>query len=153
MSGGIKDKYTMLSKPLLLFAVSCLLWAGCSVTGDRGECLAPVKVHINDIRISQVDFPETKSVMDIADYTGVKTITLEFFKSDESLQYNVSQLRANTETYGTFSDFSLSLPYGTYDMAVIAHVNEKPVIFRSIDEAVFDNEKPRETLSSYQILL
>ena len=91
--------------------------------------------------------------MDFADYTGVKTLTLAFFKSDGSLQYNVSQLRVNTETYDTFGDFSLSLPYGTYDMAIIAHVNEMPVIFRSIDEAVFDNEKPREPLSSYQILL
>ena len=84
-----------------------LLWAGCSVIGDRGECHAPVNVHVNDIRISQDDFPETKSVMDIADYTGVKTITLAFFKSGGSLQYNVSQLRANTETYDTFGDFTL----------------------------------------------
>ena len=68
--------------PLLIFA---LLFAACHK--DTGT--AKVHVNVNDFAISQEDM--SKSSENVADYAGVKAITLAFYKtSDGTEQYNTT---------------------------------------------------------------
>lgn len=73
--------------------------------------------EVNTFSVSQEDTPLTKAAQSVADYTAVKSITLAFFNSDGSEQYKSTQLRSSTASFG---DFSLTLPYGSYKMIVIA---------------------------------
>lgn len=95
----------------LLFAASC------SIKEDRIQCHAPVTVCVNTFSVSQEDIPLTKAAQSVADYTAVKSITLAFFNSDGTEQYKSTQLRSSAASFG---NFSLTLPYGSYKMIVIA---------------------------------
>lgn len=129
---------------LAAIAATALICAtSCSIKEDRIQCEVPVHVSvINDFTVTQEDFP-TKAVEPVSTNASVKSITLAFYTTDGTLQYKADQLKADTPT--GFGDFSLTLPYGAYKMIVIAHGSEKPILLNSMNEAVFDDIKPRET--------
>ena len=128
------------------------MFAGCStesdVTVEDAQALAPVTVRVSDFSMSVEDFqePQTRAASSVADYSGVKALTLAFYKTDGTTQaYCTTQLKADNTTYTTFGNFSLSLPVGNYKMIVIGYGSEVPVVFNSMMEVVFGEEKARET--------
>ena len=128
------------------------MFAGCStesdVTVEDAQALAPVTVRVSDFSMSVEDFqePQTRAASSVADYSGVKALTLAFYKTDGTTQaYCTTQLKADNTTYTTFGNFSLSLPVGNYKMIVLGYGSEVSVVFNSMTEVVFGEEKARET--------
>lgn len=132
---------------LSLFAAATLLFAACHK--DNGT--AKVRVNVNDFAISQEDI--SKSSEDVASYSGVKAITLAFYKANGYEQYKTTQLRDDTSTYSTFGHFDLSLPMGSYTMVVIGHGlndGEQAITLTSPTSATFGNNPARETFAATQ---
>ena len=129
---------------LAAIAATALICAtSCTIKENRIQCEVPVHVSVtNDFTITQEPIP-TKAVEPVSTNSVVKSITLAFYKPDGTLQYKADQLKADTPT--GFGDFSLTLPYGSYKMIVIAHGSENPIQLSSMTEAAFDDIKPRET--------
>ena len=129
---------------LAAVAATALICAtSCSIKENRIDCLAPVHVKVtNDFTVIQEDIP-TKAVQSVAENSDIKSITLAFYKQGGTLQYKSDQLKADMTT--GFGDFSLTLPYGSYKMIAIAHASENPILLSSMNEAIFDDIKPRET--------
>lgn len=100
--------------------------------------------------VSQENIPLTKAAQSVADYTAVKSITLAFFNSDGSEQYKSTQLRSSAASFG---NFSLTLPYGSYKMIVIAHEGDFPITLSGLSEANFGGEKPKDTFLYSQDLV
>ena len=140
-------------KNSILFAGLILLAASCSsesdVTVSNPEVgTAPVSVRVNNFTVEQ-GFPGTRGLTrttsTVADYAGVKAITLAFYKSDGSQECCTTQLRADDSNYDTFGEFSLSLPYGEYTMIVLGYGSEVPIVLTSKTSVAFGEEKSRET--------
>ena len=107
-------------KNSILFAGLVLLAASCSSESDvtvsnSEDATVPVSVRVNNFTVEQ-GLPGTRgltrTVQSVADYAGVKAITLAFYKSDGSQECCTTQLRADDSNYDTFGEFSLALPYG-----------------------------------------
>ena len=130
--------------PLLIFA---LLFAACHK--DNGT--AKVHVRVNDFTISQEDM--SKSSENVADYEGVKAITLTFYTSTGDEHYKVTQMRADATTYTTFGEFDLSLPMGSYTMVVLGYglnEGEPAITLTSPTSATFGDNPARETFVAIQ---
>lgn len=56
----------------------------------------------------------------MADYDGVKAITLAFFNGTTEV-YKTTQFRADNTTYTTFGEFDCTLPMGSYTMVVLGY--------------------------------
>lgn len=125
-----------------------VLVAGCKK--KNADILVPVHFIVNDFSISQDTIP---SKGDIPGYTGVKAVTLAFFKSDNTEQYNETQFRNDPTTYTTFGDFSLSLPMGSYTMVVLGYGlndGEPGITLTSPTSATFGDYPARETFVATQ---
>lgn len=132
----------------VIIAISCLLAASCCK--DNGT--AKVHVRVNDFSISQEEIG-MKTPTDVADYSGVKAITLAFYTSAGAEQYKVTQLRSDATTYTTFGEFDCSLPMGSYTMVVIGHGlndGEPAVTLTSPTSATFGDNPARETFVATQ---
>ena len=133
---------------LFLLATATLLFAACHK--DTGT--AKVHVNVSDFAISQEDMSKTSE--NVADYAGVKAITLAFYKtSDGTEQYKTTQLRADATTYTTFGHFDLSLPMGSYTMVVLGYGlndGEPAITLTSPTSATFGNNPARETFAATQ---
>ncbi len=141
----------MKTKFLFVIAALALLFVGCKDNDSVMErSMAPVKVHVNDFSVSQEEFVATRATQPVADYTGVKTITLAFYKTDGTQQSCTTQMRADASTYTTFGEFSLSLPVGSYKMIVLGYGSDYPIVFNSMTDVYFGEEKPRETFCYMQ---
>ena len=131
----------------LLLAVACLFTVSCHK--DTGT--AKVHVNVNDFSISQEDMSKTSE--NVADYNGVKAITLAFYKADGTEQYKTTQLRADASTYTTFGHFDLSLPMGSYTMVVLGYGlndGEPAITLTSPTSATFGDYPARETFAYTQ---
>ena len=131
----------------LFLAIACLFTVSCHK--DTGT--AKVHVNVSDFAISQEDM--SKSSENVADYTGVKAITLAFYTSDGTEQYKTTQLRADASTYTTFGHFDLSLPMGNYTMVVLGYGlsgNEPAITLTSPTSATFGDNAVRETFAATQ---
>ena len=132
----------------VIIAISCLLAVSCHK--DNGT--AKVHVNVSDFAISQEDMSKTSE--NVADYAGVKAITLAFYKtSDGTEQYKTTQLRADATTYTTFGHFDLSLPMGSYTMVVLGYGlndGEPAITLTSPTSATFGNNPARETFVATQ---
>jgi len=131
----------------LLLAVACLFTISCHK--DTGT--AKVHVNVNDFSISQEDM--SKSSENVADYNGVKAITLAFYTSNGTEQYKTTQLRADASTYTTFGHFDLSLPMGSYTMVVLGYGlndGEPAITLTSPTSATFGDNPARETFVATQ---
>lgn len=130
--------------------LACLLLTACSKeAADEATTMARVNVHVSGFTVSQQDFASVnRAGTALADYSGVKAITLAFYTSDGTTQkYCTTQLKADNSTYTTFGDFSFALPIGNYKMVVLAYGSESPVTFNSMTSVAFGEEKSRETFS------
>ena len=135
-------------KKVTLFLAVILLVTGCA----KKEALVPVRVHINEFSISQEEIP-SKTASDVADYSGVKAITLAFYTADGDEQYKVTQMRADATTYTTFGEFNLSLPMGSYTMVVLGYGlndGEPAITLTSPTSATFGDNPARETFVATQ---
>ena len=137
-------KNSILIAGLILLAASCSKENDLTVK-DIEEGSAPVTVRVDNFSVEQEDLMGTRATESVADYTGVKAITLAFYNGDGTQQYCTTQLRADATTYTTFGNFSLALPYGEYTMIVLGYGSELPIVLTSKTVAAFGEEKSRET--------
>lgn len=109
-------------------------------------------VNVNDFSISQEEMG-AKTATDVADYSGVKAITLAFYTSTGNEHYKVTQMRADATTYSTFGEFDLSLPMGSYTMVVLGYglnEGEPAITLTSPTSATFGDYPARETFVATQ---
>lgn len=126
-----------------------LLFASCQKNGG----VATVRLHVNNFNVSQEEFPELRSASDVADYSGVKAITLAFYTADGTEQYKVTQMRADATTYTTFGEFDLSLPMGSYTMVVLGYGlndGEPAITLTGPTSSTFGDYPARETFVATQ---
>lgn len=128
---------------LVATAATLLLATSCFIKENRIQCQAPVTVSVNTFSISQEDIQITKAAQNVTDIAATKSITLAFFDESGTQIRKIDQLRADVTTYETFGTFSLSLPWGTYKMVVIAHDGENPIVLNDLSDANFETEKPK----------
>lgn len=137
---------------LLVFGLTTMFTSCHKETGDSpAGGTAKVKVMFNDFSITTGDYDDgTPSKDAVADYSGVKAMTLAFFDAQGNEIYNTTQLRADNTTYTTFGEFALSLPLGSYTMVALGYGSEVPITLNSAIEAVFTNDRCRETFVASQ---
>ena len=145
-------KKTVIMKKISIIALAFIATAALftSCNKDRITGVANVRIHVNDFTISQDNITKSTSV---ADYSGVKAITLAFFKNDGTAQYQVTQLRSDASTYTTFGDFDCTLPMGSYTMVVLGYGlsnGEPPITLTSPTLATFGDNPARETFVATQ---
>lgn len=143
----------MKSHHLIVISLSfiSLLLGGCTksyivpLEGAMDSELAVVNVHVNDFTVSQESIPATKDA--VADYGGMKAITLAFYRDGATEVYNVTQLKDNMDEGQTFGNFSLSLPMGSYTMVVIGRGYYDGDVFdlSSPTSAAYTSDYVRET--------
>ncbi len=134
---------------ILSVAMLGLLFTGCGK--DHITYLAKVKVHVDDFTITQEDFT-SKVAEDVANYSGVKALTLAFYNGNTEV-YKTTQLRDDSTTYTTFGNFDCTLPMGSYTMVVIGHGlndGEPAVTLTSPTSATFGDNPARETFVATQ---
>ena len=135
---------------LMTLAALTLAFAGCGK--DKITYLVPVKVQVNDFTITQEDFP-TKDAQDVADYEGVKAITLAFYNGTTEV-YKTTQMRSDNTTYTTFGEFDCTLPMGSYTMVVLGYGmgqnNEDTLTLTSPTQAEYTAGRVRETFAATQ---
>lgn len=122
-----------------ILAALGLVAAGCSVKEKRNLCLATVTVRINDLEVSQENFPGTKTVQDVSDFTRIKTITLAFYGADGYEQYKATQMREDTSTYTTFGEFTCSIPIGSYTMVAVGYCSTSSINHSSATSASYSD--------------
>ena len=136
---------------VISIAAACCMLIGCKKENVTPIGNAKVNVHVDDFAISQENLAKTAS--DVADYTGVKAITLAFYTANGTEQYKVTQMRADASTYTTFGEFDLSLPMGSYTMVVLGYglnEGEPAITLTSPTSATFGDYPARETFAYTQ---
>ncbi len=162
--------YLLISKQLnimknerFFFAAFMLLAASCSSDesqdssvnpSDRQDLLAPVTVSVSGFAVSQEEFSggTTRAAQDAAEYSGVKSLTLAFYRGSTET-YKTTQTKDALEEGETFGEFSLSLPMGSYTMVVIGHGlndGEPAITLTSPTAATFGDNPVRETFVTTQ---
>ena len=130
---------------LVLLITSCKKEENVVVT-TAGKAEVVVKMSSFSASMDDCDSVWTSGTKDaVAAYSGVKAVTLAFFKADGTQQYSSTQLRADASTYSTFGEFSLSLPLGSYTMVALGYGSEQPITLGGATEAVFTADRVRET--------
>ena len=92
--------------------------------------LAPVTVSVSGFAVSQSDFSDTDNPQGarattrataVGEYSGLKKLTLAFYKSDGTEQVKVTHTKGSMPEGDTFGEFSTSLPLGSYTMVVLGY--------------------------------
>ena len=137
----------------MFLAMIAILVAACSnepeiETPVDNNALVPVRVHVDGFNVSQEDFSPTRAPQDVADYTGVSSITLAFYASNGTEVYKTTQSK-NDADFGTFS---LSLPMGSYTMVAVAYYNSEasPLELTSPTVAAYTGTRAYETFAYTQ---
>lgn len=138
----------------ILLAGLALLFAACSnesVNEVINDALVPVKVHVSGFSVSQEELPTTRAAQDVAEYNGVKAVTLAFYSGSTEV-LKTTQQRDDASTYTTFGEFDCSLPMGSYTMVVIARGQGDGDVFTlsSPTEAAYTGDHSRETFATTQ---
>lgn len=140
-------------KRLLYIAAVALLTAACSNENEElnTEKLVPVTVQVSDFSIS-LDEPETRAAQNIADYAGIKVITLVFYDANGTEVYKTTRQKSDNTTYTTFGRFNLNLYKGSYKMVVLGYGQSEGDVFTltSPTEAAFTGAHARETFAATQ---
>ena len=145
-------------KNSILFAGFFLLAASCSSESDvtvstqeAGKAL--VNVRVDNFSIEQEEFAPargaTRATSALADYDGVKAITLAFYSGTEEV-YKTTQLLADATTYTTFGMFSTPLSVGSYTMVVLGYGSTSEITLTSPTSAAYTSDKGRETFVAVQ---
>jgi hypothetical protein len=139
-------KHSVLIASILLAACT-----SCSKDNELNEQvverLVPVTVQVSDFSMSmeEISGGATRATSSVANYNGVKVITLAFYAGDTEV-YKSTQLRANESTYTTFGEFACSLPMGSYTMVVLGYGGENAMTLSSKNCASFPStDRVRET--------
>lgn len=138
-------------KKIIYLALFVLIAASCSnkdlTVGNCDDVLVPVRVLVDGFNVNQVEFPETRAAQDVADYSGVKVITLAFYDATGAEVYKSNQNRGDASSYTTFGEFSCNLAIGNYTMVVVArgHKDGDTFSLTSPTEAAYTGEFARET--------
>ena len=140
-------------KRLIFTAAVALLAASCSNENEEleTETLVPVTVQVNDFSVT-LDESNTRAEDDVANYAGVKAITLAFYTSGGEEVYKVTQQKSDNTTYTTFGQFKLNLYKGSYTMVVLGYGQGEGDVFTltSPTEAAYTGAHARETFSATQ---
>jgi hypothetical protein len=145
-------------KKLFFMAGLVLLVAACSKESENmvnnaqmEVAVAPVKVHVSGFSVAQEDYPTTRAAQDVADYNGVKVVTLAFYNGSTEV-YKHEQVRGALEEGETLGEFDCSLPMGSYTMVVIARGLGDGDVFTltSPTEAAYTSDHSRETFAYTQ---
>ncbi|MBE6247718.1 MAG: hypothetical protein E7106_00485 [Prevotella sp.] len=146
-------------KNLFFLAVICLVAAACSneesmdssVNLSGEQVMAPVKVRIDGVTISQEGFNGRRAVS-VNDYTGVKMVTLAFYRvSDGTEVYKCTHIKEDPNaTYTTFGEFSTSLPLGSYTMVVLAYSGNHAITLTSPTAATYGSNQVMDTFADTQ---
>ena len=145
-------------KKFFFMAGLVLLFAACSKENENmvnnaqmEVAVAPVKVHVNGFSVSQENYPTTRAAQDVADYTGVKAVTLAFYNGSTEV-YKHTQVRGALEEGETLGEFECSLPMGSYTMVVIARGqgDNDGFTLTSPTEAAYTGDHSRETFAYTQ---
>lgn len=126
---------------VLLLAWSCTNTIDVMEGDEDGQ--SNVTVCVNDFSITMDAF--TRAATDVAEYSGVKAITLAFYASDGTEVYKATQLRADASTYTTFGNFSTSLALGEYTMVVLGYGSLYAITLTSPTYAAYTDDNCRET--------
>lgn len=168
-------KNILMAAAVLLAATACSNeneWSGnTQVTNEK--TMVPVTVHVSDFSVSMEDMPGgatrgsgddpavtratapalTRAASAVADYDGVKAITLAFYNGATEV-YKTTQLRSDNTTYTTFGEFDCSLPMGSYTMVVLGYGmgqnNEDVLTLTSPTQAEYTEGRVRETFAVTQ---
>lgn len=153
----IMYKNILMAAAVLLAATACSNeneWSGnTQVTNEK--TMVPVTVHVSDFSVSMEDMPggATRAAQDVADYEGVKEITLAFYNGTTEA-YKVTQRRGSLEEGETFGEFDCSLPMGSYTMVVLGYGmgpnNEDVLTLTSPTQAEYTEGRVRETFAVTQ---
>ena len=145
-------------KQSILFAGMILLAASCSSENDvtvstQEARKALVNVRVDNFSIEQEEFAPargaTRATSALADYDGVKAITLAFYSGTEEV-YKTTQLLADATTYTTFGVFSTPLSVGSYTMVVLGYGSTSEITLTSPTSAAYTSDKGRETFVAVQ---
>ena len=143
----------MQQKILSVFAALGLIVTGCSIKEDRMQCLAPVSVHINDLSVTQEDYPGTKAdPIPATGYSGINAITLAFYTPSGTERYKTTQLKSDASSYTTFGVFDLSLPMDSYTLVAVAYTtkDESPFTLSGPTEAAYTGAHAYDTYVAAQ---
>ena len=133
-------------------AVACVMSA-CSneesldPSVNPSDVQAPVTVRVADFSVEQGALTRATSV---GDYTGVKFLTLAFYKSDGTEVYKVTHEKENMAEGQTFGEFSTSLAMGSYTMVVIGNGGTNAITLSSATSATYGEGRVRETFIATQ---
>lgn len=148
-------------KKFFFMAGLVLLVAACSKESENmvnnaqmEVAVAPVKVRVSGFSVSQETFETPRrAAQDVADYTGVKVLTLAFYSGSTEV-YKHEQVRGALEEGETLGEFECSLPMGSYTMVVIARGQSDGDVFTltSPTEAAYTSDHSRETFAYTQVV-
>lgn len=136
----------------IMTAVACVMSA-CSneesldPSVNPSDVQAPVTVRVADFSVEQGALTRATSV---GDYTGVKFLTLAFYKSDGTEVYKVTHEKENMAEGQTFGEFSTSLAMGSYTMVVIGNGGTNAITLSSATSATYGEGRVRETFIATQ---
>lgn len=144
-------------KKVIFQAVICLVFAACSngesfdssVNPSNEQVLAPVTVTTTGFDISQGEFTGTRATP-VGDYSGIKALTLVFFKPDGTQQYKCTHIKEDPTTFTTFGEFSTSLPLGSYTMVVMGYNQSQELTLTSSTVASFGAARVNDTFHATQ---
>jgi len=144
-------------KKVIFQAVICLVFAACSngesfdssVNPSNEQVLAPVTVTTTGFDISQGEFTGTRATP-VGDYSGIKALTLVFFKPDGTQQYKCTHIKEDPTTFTTFGEFSTSLPLGSYTMVVMGYKQDQELTLTSSTVASFGAARVNDTFHATQ---
>lgn len=142
-------------KKLLFMAGLALLLAACSTDVNNevnNDTLVPITVRVNGFSIAQDDFSSTRTA--VGDYSGLKVLTLAFYKSDGTEQCKETHTKGSMPAGKTFGEFSTSLPIGSYTMVVLGYVlyDDDELTLTSPTQAEYTGGCPRETFATTQVV-
>ena len=154
--------YSIMFKNMFFAAFVLLAATSCSNESVNGaenavesqQVLAPVTVTVSGFAVSQEEFSggTTRAAQDAAEYSGVKSLTLAFYRGATET-YKVTQTKDALDADDTFGEFSLSLPMGSYMMVVIGHginTGEPAITLTNPTSATFGDKPVRETFVTTQ---
>ena len=141
-------KNSILLAGLFLMAASCSSDESVN-TVENAEYFAPVTVSVDGFSVEQGDIPVTRATA-LASYNSVKFVTLAFYRSDGSEAYKHTQVRADTDTFTTFGEFSCNLPIGSYTMVVLCNEGDNAITLSSPTSATYGNNIVMDTFADTQ---
>ena len=91
------------------------------------QTVVPVKVRVDGFAVSHGEIPDAQGARAstrataVGEYSGLKKLTLAFYKSDGTEQLKVTHTKGSMPEGDTFGEFSTSLPLGSCTIVVLGY--------------------------------